>query len=207
MTIEIPTPSAELISQLETATIETSQSETAAIAAIRERFTPYAKHNGFIQIAEYSMVTSNYRRDREAYLEQDGKKLRALLACDCYTTNHSDQNRGANLGSHLYLTELGEWIEVTRTGRWSNWQGESYYWYSSVDSAANVELEADDEAPGDVKSLTDEEVASEYNLGDILKQIGESMAEMSKKLPARYAKLQARAELAQRLIAAAKEGK
>ena len=43
MTIEVPTPSADLISQVETATIETNQAEIAAVMAIHEKFSPYGR--------------------------------------------------------------------------------------------------------------------------------------------------------------------
>ncbi len=214
MTIEIPTPSAELISQLETATIETSQSEAAAVSAIRERFTPYAKHNGFVMTADYDLATSNYSVDRNAHYERDGKRVRALLAEDSFSIEHTDQNRGTRGGTKLYLTQHGEWLQIERVGRWTQWQGEAQYWYTDDVSRGKIlgnefdGYDGDDGSPsGAIAILADAEVAAKYDVDNILNQIGRSMAELCKKLPARYAKLQQRAELARRVIAAATEAK
>jgi hypothetical protein len=210
MTIEIPTPSAELLNQLETATIDADQAEIDAIKAIRERFTPYAKHNGFIQTATYAMSDSNYQVHKDAYLEAGGIKVRGLRVWDGFDSDHSDQNRGDHLGERLYLSERGEWIELKRSGVWSHWQGASCYWYTSEESAAAVGVIAHHEQhrcrAGHIRYMSDLEVVAEYDLDEILKELGKSMTEMSKKLPARYTALQARAELAQRAIAAV-EGK
>ena len=84
MTIEIPTPSAELLTQIETTNIEALESETVAIAAIRERFAPYAKHNGFIKVGDESQSTSNSSWSRQAYYSKPAPsflRMRGLL-CD-----------------------------------------------------------------------------------------------------------------------------
>jgi hypothetical protein len=191
MTIEIPTPSADLISQIETATIETNQAEAAAIAAIREKFTPYAKHNGTIMTSyeQTCYASSNGEGTTErAYYQVAGRKVRGLLCWDGFDTEcPNNQNSGTYTGERLWLTEAGQWLEVSRTGEWSQWQGSSRSW------------------KGTVRVLCDAAVVTEYpdRLDDILEELGKSMAEMCSKLPARYSKLQARAELAQRVIAAA----
>jgi hypothetical protein len=150
-----------------------------------------------------NIVDNNYRADREAYMEEGGKRVHGLRVSDDFDRNHSDQNRGANIGGRLYLTENGEWIEINRVGRWSDWQGEAYYWYTSQESAEAIELEAGDLA-GSIRPMTDEEVADEYDIGNLLDELGKSLAELCKKLPARYNRLKANTELAQRTIEALK---
>ena len=208
MTIDVPTPSADLLQQIETQAIETDQNEVAAITAIRERFAPYAKHNGYIRTADYDMQTSNYRVDREAYYERDGKRVKGLLADDCFDYSNDDQNRGPRHGTRLYITESGEWLELRRVGHWTQWEGESQWWYT--DSASQSAIfpgfpgnDRYDERPeeGDIRILTDAQVQAEYHLDAILRELAKTMAEMSKKLPARYNRLRANAELAQRVIA------
>ena len=208
MTIEVPTPSADLLQQIETQAIETDQTEVAAIAAIRERFAPYAKHNGYIRTADYDMQTSNYRVDREAYYERDGKRVKGLLADDNFDYSHSDQNRGSRDGTRLYITESGEWLELRRVGHWTQWQGEAQWWYT--DTASCLAIFANSDTGGDydmgseeghIRVLTDAQVQAEYHLDAILRDLAKTMAEMSKKLPERYSRLRANAELAQRVIA------
>ncbi len=184
MTIEIPTPSAEFLVQLEQATIDTNQSEASAFATLRERFAPYAKHNGFIMTGfeqtcyassngEGSTVWDHYR--------ENGGKVRGLLCYDGFDEErpHS-QNSGTYTGWRLWLTEGGEWLSVRRTGEWSQWQGSTRSWTA------------------DVRILTDAQVVYEtsghrhYPLGKIVEQLGKSMAEMADKLPPRMAKLKAR---------------
>jgi len=207
MTIEIPTPSADLISRIETATIETDQKETDAIAAIRQRFAGYAKHNGYIKTASFHLTSSNYSLEREAFHRVDGKRIRGLLALDDFSERHSDQNRGTRHGTRLYLTEAGEWLELRREGVWSQWQGSPNYWYT--DSASEHGIgpgsEFGDEYGeckfGHVKTMTDAEVAAKYSLMDILEELGKSLKTMCEKLPVRYSRLKARAELAGRVMA------
>ena len=72
MKIEIHIPSADLLTQIEATNIEVLESETVAIAAIRERFTQYAKHNGYIKIGDESQSTSNSSWSRQAYYRKPG---------------------------------------------------------------------------------------------------------------------------------------
>ncbi len=202
MTIEIPTPPADLIYQIETATIETNQTEVAAIAAIREKFGPYAKHNGFIRIAYSYAGNSNYSREDEQYYLESNKKVRGLLVVDEFGKENyaGDQNRGEYTGYRIYLTQTGEWLKIKRSGSWSQWQGEGEGWgcgCSATDSG-----EYDEQFGGYVKTLSDEQMVGK--LEDVLEGLGRSMSDMSEKLPERYAKLKARAELAQRVMGAAK---
>ncbi len=206
MTIEVPTPSSDLIAQIETATINADQGELAAVRAIRERFTPFAKHNGFIKTASYARVESNYRVGREAYHERDGKRVKSLLVYDNFIERSRDQNRGDLKGDRLYLTEFGEWLRIERVGSWSCWQGEPTWWVTDGQSADTVEV-SDEAATGSARVISDADVVAEYDLDDILSELGKAMTEMTKKLPQRYSGLIARAELAARVIAALAEGK
>ncbi len=219
MTIEVPTPSADLISQIETATIETEQAEVAAIAAIREKFARYAKHNGFIKTGEESQYTSNSSWSREAYYRKPGPttRMRGILCADDFgsSCNRGDQNRGTYGGSKLYLTETGEWLRITRSGSWSHWQGEGEGW-----ACGDVEWDGDGEDTddgygdannysdggygGSIDTLTDAEVGAKYHLDAILMDLGKSMKTMCEKLPERFNRLKSTAELAQRTIEALK---
>lgn len=204
MTIGIPTPSADLISQIENATIEASQSETAAIAAIRDRFTPYAKHNGYIRIAYSSVGNSNWHHESELYYEHDGKRVKALLVCDEFDTENTDQNRGNYTGWRLYLTANGEWLKIKRDGNWSRREG-GEGWGCGCSAESN-EMGDDYGADmgGYVKTLTDEQVAAQNVFEELLEGLAKSMGDMCTKLPERFGKLKARAELAQRTVEALK---
>jgi hypothetical protein len=211
MTIEIPTPSADLLSQIETASIEIQESETAAVAAIRERFAPYAKHNGYIKTGDESQSTSNSSWSRQAYYSEPGPTLRTrgLLCHDSFddNTNRGDQNRGTYSGSRLYLTDANKWLEITRSGSWSRWQGEGEGWACGDVDWDDATDETDD-SYGDVnsgysggtKTLTDAEVAARYNVDEILAELGKSMTVMCQKLPERFNRIKARAELSARII-------
>ncbi len=218
MTIEVPTPSADLISQIETANIEVLNSETVAVAAIRERFAPYAKHNGFIKIGDESQSTSNSSWSRDAYYSRSRPicgltgKVRGLLCLDNFDSdsNRGDQNRGTYRGKRLFLTDAGEWLEITRSGSWSRWQGEGEGWAcGDVDWDDNSDDESADQYEssgydGGIETLTDAEVAAHYNLDEVLEQLGKSMTVMCQKLPERFNRLKARAELSQRIVAGLK---
>ena len=56
--------------------------------------------------------------------------MHGLLCDDNFdsNTNRGDQNRGTYSGSRLYLTDTGEWLEIERSGSWSQWQGEGEGW-------------------------------------------------------------------------------
>ena len=131
MTIEVPTPSAELLNSLETATIDANETGAAAIAAIRERFSVYAKHNGYIAVSfELTCYASSNGEGAETveYLRDAGRKTRGLLCYDSFSTERPhDQNRGIYTGERLWLT-AGGWVRVARSGDWSQWQGSSRSW-------------------------------------------------------------------------------
>jgi len=186
----------------------TTAFELYVYAAIRERFAQYAKHNGHIKIADYAVTGTNYSVHREVWHEIGGRKLKALLIVDGFDSARLDQNRGTRSGTRLYLTEFGEWLQITRTGAWTEWQGAANYWGCGVSAAPYADEYADagceDEympdserqLGGGVEIVSDHQVSERYELATILGQLGAGMAELIKKLPARYNKLKARAELA-----------
>ncbi len=199
MTIEINVPSADLIHQVETATIETHDSEILAIATVREKFCGFAKHNGYVRIASYSRYHAGQRIsiDMDRYYEADGHKVRALLACDCFDSDRPDQNSTKYSGDRLYLTQYGEWLRIERSGGASAWEGSPNQWGCGVSALDEEEDDYRNRAPrGSIRIVTDAAVAEEYDLEDIMKQLGKSLAEMSKKLPERLTKLRQRTALA-----------
>ncbi len=208
MTIEVPTPSADLIAQIETATIETNQAEIAAVMAIREKFSPYAKHNGNVRLAHYEAATCNWSVDRSVYCKDPaGKRAKALLACDDFTSGREDQNHGSLGGKRLYLLATGEWLEIKRTGSWSAWQGSPNQWGCGEDASPNDDNGRDYEGSsigGYAKIVNDAHVAANWDLEELLKDLGKALSDMCSKLPERHGKLKARAELAQRAIEALK---
>ena len=212
MTIVIPTPPTDLVSQIETATIETLDDETKAVAALREKFAAYAKHNGYIKIADYQCRDSNFSRSEELYYRQGGKRVRALLVDDDFSSNSSNQNSGQYTGTRLYLTESGEWLKIERSGHWSNWQGTPCSWGCGVSASPNdsdnheydyaIEQSGEDVQRGYVKTLSDERVAAQHDISEMLSGLTKSMTETCEKLPQRYAKLKQRAELARNILEA-----
>jgi hypothetical protein len=211
MTIEVPTPSADLIAQIETATIETNEIATAAVASIRAKFSAYAKHNGWIKTGWESQCDSNFRWSLDAYYRAHGAtvRTRGLLCSDDFGTENArgDQNRGSFTGSRLYLTNDGEWLQITRDGSWSRWQGEGEGWAcgdvdwdENPDESERYESIPARDCAGSVMLLSDEEVARQYKLESLLEELGKTMTTLCEKLPERYGKLKARAELAQRII-------
>jgi hypothetical protein len=207
MNIEVPTPSTELLTQLETTTTETIQSETIAVTAIRERFAPFPRHNGHIKIGKEWQSTSNSSWERNAYLSHESGKMHGLVCVDNFTesTNRGDQNRGQFGGEQLYVTQTGEWLEITRTGHWSNWQGEGGGWAcGDVPWSSDEDYCVDRGYDGCIKTMTDAEVGAQYNLDEILDGLAAAMATMCQKLPDRLTRIKARGELAQRIISALK---
>ena len=206
MTIEVPTPSAEMLAQLENITIETAQAEAAAVAAIRERFAPYAKHNGHIRIAHYGCHGAGQRIsiDEDLYHEADRRKVHGLLCSSNFRANQDGQNAGTLGGDRLYLTEHGTWLRIERTGYWSQWEGAPNHWGCGVSARGADEYTDEEQYGGSVREIGDAAVLAEYDVSDILHTLGESMAELCKKLPERFNRLKANAELAQRTVEALK---
>lgn len=199
ITITLPAIDETVIANLETLSIEVLATETEALRVIREKYAPLAKQNGYIQIADYSVSASNYSFDKELYLERDGKRLRALKCFDSFDSNREDQNSGSLDGHRLYLAATGEWIELERVGHWSTWQGSPNWW----GCGKFVGPEGWQEEPrnvGHVRTMTDAEVAEEYNLDKLVEHLGKSLKTLAEKLPARMVLVQQRAALASQLL-------
>lgn len=209
ITVTIPTINPETITTLEAAQTTEHETVVAALAAIRVKYAPLAKHAGIIRTASFEKVTSNYRIEREAFYRDDywRRPVHALLACDAWDSDNTDQNRGRYFGSRLYLLPTAEWLEITRVGTWSHWQGEPDQWYCGVDCEGGSEDGYDAEEyrdiGGSVRKLTDEQVVEEgYVFKSIVDQIAESLEEMGKKLPERLCRVKERTDLAAKLLAA-----
>jgi hypothetical protein len=207
ITVSLPEIPASIIAQLEQQQVTTHESETAALTAIRVKYAPLGRHNGNIKIAYSYVGNSNFRREDERYYEiqREGRtlKLKGLLADNSFTKEYDSQNRGTFGGSRLYLTEGGTWLQITREGYWSDWQGEPIAWGCGV----SVYEESDEYAPeigGDIKTLTDDQVAAQYKFVDLLATLSASLATLAEKLPQRMTTLQQRATLASQFLAAIK---
>lgn len=185
----------ETLNQL-TSTAETLESE--AFRHLRESYGSLAKHAGYIRIAHYRQQTNNFDRDEDVYLERDGKQVRALLAGDTFTDKKDEEFRGRYTGSRLYLTPDG-WIEITRDGRWSQWQNSANYWGCGCNAADDID---DAETRnGQVTDLTDTEASNQWELKAVLEQLGKSLTGLRDRIPERMVRIRQRAELAEKLIA------
>ena len=206
ITITIPKINPETITALETAQTQEHETVVQALAAIREKYSPFAKHNGFVKIAAtYRGDGTNWREEKDYYYERDGKKVRALLALDDFSTRNSSQNHGRVCGTRLYLLASGEWLMIERDGNWSAWQGAPESW-SCGDGIINTEIadsfEDCENNCGSIRIVTDAQVESEFDLADILKKLADSLTTMSEKLADRLVKVKQRTAIAAQLLAA-----
>jgi hypothetical protein len=198
ISITFPAISSQVIADLnETETI-LAASEVEFIRALRAKYGPLAKQNGNIKISYYRVGDgSNWSESESTVLREDGANVKGLLASDNFTESNTDQNSGDFGGSKLFLIHGGDmlpaWIEITRTGSWSQWQGSSNYW-TCDGSFANDREFGDETGSRGVRRLTDEQVAKEYDVKDIAKQLAETLADLAKKLPERLTRKRALAE-------------
>jgi hypothetical protein len=186
ITVSIPAIDDALIANLETTNVELGANEVAAVVAIRERFTQYAKHNGYIKIAWSSAGNQNWSNEEEEFYERDGKQVHGLLVADSFSRERDSEFRGRLTGFRLYLTDYG-WIELERRGSFSQWQGEPQSWEAKV------------------RDLSDEQVATEYDLLGIAHGLATALKTMAEKLPERYTKLRQKSEFTAKLIEALKQ--
>jgi hypothetical protein len=206
ITITIPAIDPALIEAIKTETTITESSEANAIRALREKFYPLAKHAGYIRIARLQTYESSgvELRDDSLYYEQNGRKVRALLALDDFGTNKTEEFRGVYTGSRLYLTEAGEWLQINRVGSWSQWQGSPQEWNCGT-SVQEYEDYGDYKAGhGSIEGLNDTEIVSRWKLAEVAKELGKSLATMAEKLPERLTRIRQRSRLAAELLAALK---
>lgn len=204
ITITLPKIDETIITAIENETIATLTTETQAIQALREKYAPLARQNGYVKIGYISGGNSNYSFEHNAYLHEAGKKLKALRCVDGFDSKQTEQHGGVYTGSRLYLTADGRWAEITRTGSWSQWQGSTDRWecgYVVWDDGFDRDSEVDD---GHVAFLSDEETAAQWKMKDILDGLAESLQTLSEKLPERLSGVRNRAALASQLLAALK---
>lgn len=199
ITITLPAIDETVIATLDTLSSQASATEVAALKAIREKYAVLARQNGYVRIAHYRVQATNWSDCKDVYYKRDGRKVRALLAFDNFSDSNTNQNSGTYEGDKLYLIESGEWLRIERVGTWSHWQGSPDQWGCGV-SAHETYGEYDDQG-GEVRIITDAEVAGEYPLDGIVEQLGTSLKTLAEKLPVRMAKVQQRATLASQLLA------
>jgi hypothetical protein len=206
ITITLPAIDESIIANLETLTTEASSSEAEAIKALREKYAPLAKHNGYVQIAwTYRGDGSNWREERDYYYKRDsnGKRVRAFKVYDGFDRTHTSQHTGARIGDRLYLLETGHWLRIERTGNWSQWQGAAEGWScgAGIIDRSEYDDESRDEG-GSIRIMTDAEVETEYELSAIVEGLAESLKSLAEKLPGRLTRVQQRVELATQLLTA-----
>lgn len=184
ITVTLPAVDDTLIAKLEETRLELEGGEVAALSVIRQKYAPYARHNGHILTSYEKIGNQNWEETLTEHYERDGRTAKALKVVDDFGRENTEEYRGNLIGTRLYLTEDGEWLQVRRTGRWSNWQGEGQKW------------------EGTVHILTDEQVQRTYFLRAIVEGLSEALTELAKKLPERYTRLRQQTELAAKVIAA-----
>ncbi len=82
---------------------------------------------------------------------------------DNFTREYTDKDtRGDYLGSQLILTNSGTFLELTRQGEWSRWQGEGSHWGTTE------------------RELTSEEAVVSYSLKEIISGLVEAFKEAIK---------------------------
>jgi hypothetical protein len=219
ITITLPAIDEQLIANLDTLTTEASATEVEALKAIREKYAPLARQNGFVRIGWMrSGDGSNWSEERSYYYERSGKKIRALKVYDGFEQPNTTQNTGSNTGDRLYLLETGEWLRIERTGSWSQMQGATQEWSCGPgildrgyddpslrelrDVAASEGYTDPEHGSGSIRTVTDAEVEAEYPFDEILTELAKSLKTLQEKLPARMTKVQQRVALASQLLAA-----
>ena len=140
------------------------ETEAQALKALHEKFSSLAVYGKPILLSQTQARTVDWKRDTRTLLKREGKPVVAIVAWDGYTYTREDNYGGRNTGSRLYLTCDG-WIETTRTGTWSSFQGEPDQWEAASRDLSNVE------------------VAAAYDLRELLAHLATSVAELD--IPAR----------------------
>ena len=90
VTITLPAIDENLIATLSTEQINLQSNETLAIQSLREKYTPLARHAGFIRTGYESQSTSNTSWERKAYY-YGGKSTRVhgLLCLDDFDSSNN----------------------------------------------------------------------------------------------------------------------
>jgi hypothetical protein len=141
-----------------------------------------------VKISHYAIGNQNWSESGDSYLTESGVRVKALYAADTFGSSNDEEFSGSYTGSRLFLAENG-WIEITRTGRWSSWQGSPDYW--TCDGSDDKEF---DSPGGGIRHLTDEQVASEWDVQEVAKLLADSLSKLAVKLPERLTRKRALAE-------------
>lgn len=198
ITITFPAIPAQVIAELKETETMLAASELEFVASLRSRYGSLAKQNGHIKISHYEIGNQNWQESGDTYLtDGDGAKVKALLASDFFSRSNSSEFNGSYTGEKLYLHEDG-WIEITRSGRWSNYQGSDDYWTCDGRFADEKEFEC---GRGTIRHLTDAQVADEYDVKGIAETFAKTLADLAQKLPERLSRKRALAESLQSVVA------
>jgi len=202
ITITFPAIPAQVIADLnETETI-LAATEVEFIHALRAKYGDLARYNGYIKTSHYAKGDSNYSEEGDTWLRNSEGKIKGLLASDNFTTVNDSQNDGRYTGSKLYLIygDRGThgWVEISRAGHWSNWQGSANYWSCDGTFADDTEF---DGAQGEVRWLTDEEVAGEYSVQKVATTLAATLTDLAGKLSQRLTRKRTLAESLQTITA------
>jgi hypothetical protein len=220
VTITLPAIDAQVIANLDNLNTIASATEIEALKAIRETYATLAKQNGHVRIGWTKRGDgSNWSQERDYYYEHDGHRVKALKVWDGFAQPNTSQYEGDNTGDRLYLLETVEWLRIERTGTWSNWQGapcgwscgdgivavDGDHWMDEMRQKAARAGYADPvRAVGSIRLVTDAEVNAEYDLDEIVVELGKSLNTLADKLPARMTGVQRRVALANQLLAGLK---
>ena len=177
----------------------TVASETDAVRLIREKYAQYAKYNGFIRVALRSTLTTE---KTYYYHNAADRKAKGLLVADAFDAEQVDRATYTREGSRLYLLETGEWLQITRSGRWDGEGGETEHWDCGADSVPDGGAEYLEGSEGSMITLTDAMVAANWALASILQQLAKTMTDFATKISQKHGKLAQRAALATKVIEA-----
>lgn len=198
ITITFPSIPTETIQQLTETEQILAANEIEFIAALRSKYALLANLNGNIRLSDYSVGNQNWQQSGETWLMADGKKLKGLLSADYFSSAKDSEFAGKYTGERLYLTTKG-WVEIARTGCWSQWQGSDDYW--TCDGSFADEQEFEECNGGGVRWLTDEQVAAKYDVRDVAQTLAASLTTLATKVPERMNRKRALADSLKTIIA------
>ena len=188
--ITIPQIDPQMFEVLEAAQAQAFDSELAAVRAIREKFAVAAKHGQRIKTASYSCnnTQTHFFVNQEEWFRIDGKLAKGLLIVDDFAYTERG-NGGRNTGRRLWLTAAG-WVQQERVGEWSRFSGASDWWCAGDETPYMREDEGDSNYGGGLTRPASDEVASQYDLDEILKGLAKAITDSKDRVPKRIAKLQ-----------------
>lgn len=189
-TITFPAVSTETIEQLDQTEQLLAAREIAFVATLRTKFGSLATLDGSIRISDYKIGNQNWCTTGKTWLSRGGRRVKGLLSADGFASPFDSESAGKHTGERLYLTATG-WVEITRTGSWSQWQDTANYWTCDGNFADRQEFEVNG---GGIRWLTDEQVAHEYDIKDVAEMLAKSLKTLAVKIPERMNRKRALAE-------------